>query len=97
MGRPIPTVSLYPAAAAFPKQGLGRRPHWTFEACSTFTGYYGLSARCIAYYVAIPVMLFLVNSGGLCDSVVVVLFGGDGSFLVRRAEKSISHKFSTYG
>ena len=29
-----------------------------FEACSTFTGYYGLSARCIAYYVAIPVMLF---------------------------------------
>ena len=31
MGRPIPTVSLYPAAAAFPKLGLGRRPHWTFR------------------------------------------------------------------
>jgi hypothetical protein len=31
VGRPIPTVSLFPAAAAFPKQGLGRRPHWTFR------------------------------------------------------------------
>ena len=31
MGRPIPTVSLYPAAAAFPKLGLGRRPHWNFQ------------------------------------------------------------------
>src|SRR5277367_6167609 len=31
MGRPIPTVSLYPAAAAFPIYSQGRRPHWTFR------------------------------------------------------------------
>src|SRR5277367_6942567 len=31
MGRPIPTVSLYPAAAAFPILLQGRRPHWTFR------------------------------------------------------------------
>jgi len=31
VGRPIPTVSLYPAAAAFPITAQGRRPHWTFR------------------------------------------------------------------
>src|SRR5271156_1375433 len=31
MGRPIPTVSLYPAAAAFPIFVQGRRPHWSFR------------------------------------------------------------------
>ena len=31
VGRPIPTVSLYPAAAAFPILVQGRRPHWSFR------------------------------------------------------------------
>ena len=48
MGRPIPTVSLYPAAAAFPITAQGRRPHWTFRGLLNVHSRYGLSARCIA-------------------------------------------------
>jgi hypothetical protein len=48
VGRPIPTVSLYPAAEPFPKQGLGRRPHWTFRGLLDVHSRYGLPARCVA-------------------------------------------------
>ena len=37
-----------PAATAFPKQGLGRRTHWTFRGLLDVHLRYGLPARCIA-------------------------------------------------
>jgi hypothetical protein len=37
-----------PAATAFPKQGLGRRTHWTFRGLLNVHLRYGLPARCIA-------------------------------------------------
>ena len=32
MGQPIPPVSLYPSAAAFPFLTQGRRPHWSLRS-----------------------------------------------------------------
>ena len=48
MGRPIPTVSLSPATAAFPILVQGRRPHWTFRGLLNVHSRYGLSARRVA-------------------------------------------------
>jgi hypothetical protein len=48
VGRSFPTLSLYPAAAAFPIIAQARRPHWTFRSLNSDRSCFGVSARRVA-------------------------------------------------